>query len=71
MIVNIRVQLEGLLEVGALASGLEYIPENQRAVLEYVIAELEKDLENSSSITEKLWIRQYILEAKLMLEELS
>jgi hypothetical protein len=67
---SIRTQIEVALDNGMQAAGLVDNPENRRAVLESTIENLEKDSENSSSITEKMWIRRFIFEAKALLEEL-
>lgn len=65
-----KVQLEMMLDAGATANGVEKTPENMRFILEYVIGEIQKDIEGSSSFTEKALYRWFLLEAQLMYDQL-
>lgn len=66
---SIRSQIEETIEIKRREAGIDDTPEVRRFVLEHTIDGLQKDFDQSLSVTERLWLGRFISEAKAMLED--
>lgn len=70
-VVDIRGKIEEAVKNGLEKAGVEDTPENRRKLLPGIIEQFDQDLEESGSLTEKMWIRQFRFHAEDMLHDLS